>query len=215
MEPFLIIKCNWNKLFLLLIFFGGQAMSSNLDEETRNLIARTMHQKLNIIEKDIQYIEVNKVEWPSSALGCAVKGHYYLPVITPGYRVEIEADGKFYTLHTSNSKAILCDLAKPLKTSNNKQPSLELTRKISAIQLSRVSLLKQYSKKSGAVKLLNVVEQNWQQIQQRCASTNDFKKDSVGYYIEFKYLDKKQSFYSDGVKAVSCNIKTKKGPEGP
>jgi len=215
MQAFMITKYKWNKLFLLLFFFGGLVMSSDIDIKTRKIIAETMQQKLNVNEKDIKYIDVNKVDWPSSALGCAVKGHYYLPVITPGYRVKIEADGKFYTLHTSNSKAILCDLAKPLKTSNNKQPSLELTRKVSAIQLSRLSLLKQYSKESGAVKLLNVVKRDWQQIKQRCDSTDDFKKGSDGFYIELRYGEKKQGFYSDGNKVVNCELTDKKGPEGP
>jgi hypothetical protein len=33
----------------------------------------------------------------------------YAQVITPGYRIVLEADGKTYTYHTSQSHVVLCE----------------------------------------------------------------------------------------------------------
>jgi hypothetical protein len=34
--------------------------------------------------------------WPSGALGCPEKGYLYTDMITPGYRIVVEADGRQY-----------------------------------------------------------------------------------------------------------------------
>ncbi len=204
MNTVLITKVKWNKLFLLLIFFGGTVMSSNIDPKTKKLIAATMQQKMDIAEKDIKYIEVRNENWPSSALGCAVIGQYYLPMITPGYRVKIEVEGKIYLLHTSATKAIICDNKLHKNKTGTKPPSLELTTKIKAIQLSRQYLLRNKPEDSKAVKLLRVVEKNWLEVKTSCTEEELFNKTNHGYLVVFKHLGNNRTFYSDGIKVVAC-----------
>ena len=56
----------------------------------------------------IRVIQVEMREWPSSALGCEKPGMGYAQVITPGYRIVLEAGGRTLEYHTDRSRAVLC-----------------------------------------------------------------------------------------------------------
>lgn len=75
-----------------------------------------LSQKTGVGLEKINILEVDAVEWPDSSLGCGVPGTIYLPVITPGFRIVLEADGRTYTYHTNTSNQIvLCEGRGPLK----------------------------------------------------------------------------------------------------
>ncbi len=55
------------------------------------------------------------VEWPDSALGCPAPGQGYLQMITPGFRVVLEAAGRPYDYHTDRGdQLLLCEDGRPL-----------------------------------------------------------------------------------------------------
>lgn len=55
------------------------------------------------------------VEWPDSALGCPAPGQGYLQMITPGFRVVLEAAGRPYAYHTDRGdQLLLCEDGRPL-----------------------------------------------------------------------------------------------------
>jgi hypothetical protein len=43
------------------------------------------------------------MEWPNSGLGCPQSGQLYLQVITPGWVIEVRADGRTLEYHTDSS----------------------------------------------------------------------------------------------------------------
>jgi hypothetical protein len=50
-----------------------------------------------------------EVEWNDSSLGCPKPGQVYMQVITPGYRVVLEAQGQRYEYHTDlNGRVVSC-----------------------------------------------------------------------------------------------------------
>ena len=55
----------------------------------------------------IQVVSVESVEWSDSSLGCPKAGQNYLMVITPGYRVLLEADGRQYEYHTDMQNTVV------------------------------------------------------------------------------------------------------------
>jgi hypothetical protein len=58
----------------------------------------------------IQVVDVEEMEWSDSSLGCPQPGMMYLQVITPGYRVTLEHNGRRYTFHTDRTRrAVRCD----------------------------------------------------------------------------------------------------------
>ena len=52
---------------------------------------------------EIEVIAIEPVDWPDASLGCPQPGKAYAQVVTPGYRIVLEADGKEYELHTDQS----------------------------------------------------------------------------------------------------------------
>ena len=55
--------------------------------------------ELGVDVDSIQVVSVASVEWRDSSLGCPKPGQNYLMVITPGYRVVLEAAGQQYEYH--------------------------------------------------------------------------------------------------------------------
>ncbi len=64
--------------------------------------------RLGLPESAITVRSVESVDWPDASLGCPQPGMMYAQVITPGYRIVLEAGGKRYEYHTSQSHVVLC-----------------------------------------------------------------------------------------------------------
>jgi len=56
--------------------------------------------KLNISENQIGLKKIEAVQWRDSSLGCPKSGQGYLQVITPGFRIWLEAQGQTYEYHS-------------------------------------------------------------------------------------------------------------------
>ena len=59
--------------------------------------------RLNIDPSVITVVSVEAVDWPDGCLGIQTPGVMCTMVITPGYRVILEANGKQYEYHTNAS----------------------------------------------------------------------------------------------------------------
>ena len=61
-------------------------------------------QEIGVKPEQIAVVSVEPVEWGDSSMGCPQPGRVYLQVITPGYRVVLEAQGQRYEYHTDSGK---------------------------------------------------------------------------------------------------------------
>jgi hypothetical protein len=64
---------------------------------------QALAQKLNIPVDEITIVSVEAVEWPDGCLGVRTPGIMCIQVITPGYRVILEANGELYEYHTNET----------------------------------------------------------------------------------------------------------------
>jgi hypothetical protein len=64
--------------------------------------------QLDIAAEAITVRSVEAVEWPDSSLGCPGPGMMYAQVITPGYRIVLEANGQSYAYHTEGGTIVRC-----------------------------------------------------------------------------------------------------------
>jgi hypothetical protein len=70
--------------------------------------------KLGIRVDDISIASAQAVTWPDSSLGCPQPGMAYSQVITPGYLVRLEANGKIYEYHAGRgTQVIYCENPSP------------------------------------------------------------------------------------------------------
>jgi hypothetical protein len=59
---------------------------------------------------DVTVVAVEEATWNDSSLGCPQPGQNYLQVITPGYKITLEAQGKRYEYHADrNRRVVRCD----------------------------------------------------------------------------------------------------------
>ncbi|NIM95908.1 MAG: hypothetical protein GTO18_19590 [Anaerolineales bacterium] len=66
--------------------------------------------RLGVSAGEIKIQRIEAVEWPDGSLGCPQSGMAYIQVITPGYFITFEIEGKPYRYHTdTNAMIILCD----------------------------------------------------------------------------------------------------------
>ena len=59
--------------------------------------------------ESFQLKKAEAVEWPDSSLGCPQPGFFYAQVITPGFQVVLEANGKEYDYHSDGERIFLCE----------------------------------------------------------------------------------------------------------
>lgn len=64
---------------------------------------------LGINPDTITVREATAVEWPNPGLGCPQRGVFYIQVITPGYKILLEANGKVYDYRSDGKRIVLCE----------------------------------------------------------------------------------------------------------
>jgi len=80
--------------------------AARMGELARSALAR----ELALAETDIAVVAVEDTEWRDSSLGCPKPGMNYLQVITPGYKITLEAQGQRYEYHSdTNRRVVRCD----------------------------------------------------------------------------------------------------------
>jgi hypothetical protein len=80
------------------------------DARMGELARAALAQELGLAEADITILEAQETEWRDSSLGCPKPGVNYLQVITPGYTISLEAQGKRYEYHSdTNRRVVRCD----------------------------------------------------------------------------------------------------------
>lgn len=90
---------------------GGGAQGERAVGPAAGLVAQAVADlagRLAIAADAIQVRSVEAVEWPDASLGCPQPGMMYAQVITPGYRIVLEAAGKTYEYHSSHAHVVYC-----------------------------------------------------------------------------------------------------------
>ena len=94
----------------------GSDIATDLPPKVQDLVEQArndLSERLDIAVDDISLRSVEPVEWRDSSLGCPKPGMNYLQVITPGYRIRLEAGGQLYEYHTDEKNAIYCETTRP------------------------------------------------------------------------------------------------------
>jgi len=79
-------------------------------QDVVRLALEDLAQKLGLAPEAIRLVSVEAVEWSDTSLGCPQPGMMYAQVITPGFLVVLEANGKQYAYHTDADRfVVLCE----------------------------------------------------------------------------------------------------------
>jgi hypothetical protein len=84
--------------------------SSPAEQKMIDLSRKNLSQKLTIDIDQIVVLSIMQITWRDAGLGCPKPGIDYIRVETPGYSIQLEAEGKTYNYHTDeNKRVILCN----------------------------------------------------------------------------------------------------------
>jgi hypothetical protein len=68
--------------------------------------------ELGVAGGAVSFVQAEAVEWNDSSLGCPKPDQVYMQVITPGYKITLQAQGRSYEYHTDSGKrAVRCESA--------------------------------------------------------------------------------------------------------
>jgi hypothetical protein len=78
---------------------------ARLVEQARQILA----ERISVADGEVSVTSTEDVAWSDSSLGCPDPERMYAQVITPGYRIVLEAGGETYTFHASEQgELVLC-----------------------------------------------------------------------------------------------------------
>ena len=120
-------------LFLLLAACSPQAQATDLPPDVEELPTQinvdltpaqlaaisALSKNLGLTPDQIKIASVEAVDWPDSCLGVTVEGVACSQVITPGFRVVLEANGKQVEYHTNQDGTVVVPASVALTWSRN------------------------------------------------------------------------------------------------
>ena len=87
------------------------------DSLEKKLVILAQEDLVDRLGNDVESIHLVRIEaitWPYASLGCPQPNMFYAQVLTPGYRIVLEAGGEVSNYHTNmDAKVIFCDISNP------------------------------------------------------------------------------------------------------
>ena len=182
----------------------GTAVVPQEAEEIVSAIEQDLAEQLNIETDQIQIVSVEAVEWPDASLGCPQPGMMYAQMITPGYRVELQAEGKTYVYHTGPGGFVRCE-----EEQRFEEPAkdLRLEPETSAlVEQARSDLSKMLGVALDEITVLSIKEVQWPDSSLGCPQPGMSYLTVVtpGYEILLQVGDKTYSYHADRKRAIYC-----------
>jgi hypothetical protein len=81
-------------------------VSSETNYGLNNAI-QILAQQLYLDPAQIKVVSVEEIDWPDSCLGVSLPDRMCAMVVTPGYKIILETQGKHYEYHTDNTRGII------------------------------------------------------------------------------------------------------------
>jgi hypothetical protein len=155
---------------------------------------------LRIPAERFEVKSVEAAEWPDSSLGCGGKGNF-LPAVTRGYRVVLEADGRTHTVHVAGKNAKLCD-----------RPEVRLGRPLRSAAMPRIAELARQDLATrlgiplANVKTVSVNPTVWPDASLGCPKMGMMyaQVETPGYEVELEANGKTYRYNADQQRVVHC-----------
>lgn len=179
--------------------------TSNTPENILKIATDLLAQDKSMGADEIQVISAEAVQWPNSSLGCPQPGMNYLMVVTPGYRVELEAKGQSYMIHTNEdgTQSLIC--AKESESQNVKAPE-------AVIKVATNLLAKDLSINTDVVKIVSIEDVQWRNSSMGCPQPgmNYLQVITPGYRVKLEAEGIHYFIHTDksGNRAIICKNDT-------
>ncbi|MFQ5594241.1 MAG: hypothetical protein ACE5HA_08835 [Anaerolineae bacterium] len=164
---------------------------------------RDLASRVGVEVEEVGVQDFQTVDWSDSSLGCPEPGRMYLQVITPGYRVILQAAGQSYEYHTNQgNRAVLCETATAVSPPSQK---LRLQELRDAVERARNDLAQRLGVAPASIlvnnaSLLTQVEQS-----APCPERNQLTGSGDEYQIMLQAEGSTYTYRARGETVVLCS----------
>ena len=167
------------------------------EQTARQLVAEL----LDIDPAQIEVVSVEAREFSDSSLDCPQPGMSYLQVITPGYRVLVEADGRRFDVRTSGGQGRICRRRKPGDT--DIEPRGDTPAVSELAESARRQLAAQLDTPASAIEVLGIRSRQRGEALPGCNSDCRDERD-CGYVIQLRYAQRRYTYFAEGGELAPC-----------
>lgn len=178
------------------------AMNVPADAELAVLAARRdLASRTGVSVDDVRIMEFQAVDWRDSSLGCPEPGRMYLQVITPGYRVVLQAAGQSYEYHTNRgNRAVLCS---PVSAGTASQ-KLRLQELRDVAETARNDLAERLGIEPAGIMVVELVSLDRLDEPASCPEANQLPAVGTEYQIELQAAGVSYIYRTRGQAVVLC-----------
>jgi len=167
------------------------------EETARRLVAEV----LGIDADEVEIVSVAAREFSDSSLGCPQPGMSYLQVITPGYRVLLEADGRRFDVRTSGGQGRICRRRKPGDAETRPRGDTAAVSELA--ESARRQLAAQLDTQSSAVALLGIRDRRPGELLPGCDTECTTEKD-CGYVVQLGFEQRRYTYLAKDDRFTAC-----------
>ncbi len=175
------------------------AAASGGEQHAVQLARQVASQRLGVPPDRFTVRSVEPAEWPDSSLGCPRPGLNYRPVVTRGYQVVLEAEGRVSTVHVAGETAVLCEPPLPRNLRLAPAPGLQ--------QLARRDLAARLQVPEASVRVQSIRPQTWPDTSLGCPKPDTMyaQVTTPGFVIDLESGGKTYKYHSDLQRVVPCD----------
>jgi len=189
-------------LILLATALGASAAEEPGREEAVRLARQGLAQQLGVSPDSLAVRDVRPTRWNDSSLGCPVKGRRYMPVLTPGYEVELEHEGRSHVMHVGAGRAVSCDRGSANPAGERAAAPLVVRLQAEA----RRDLARRLDVPEQEVTVKEVRPTTWPDASLGCPGPDQLYAQVLteGYVIELEVGGARYRYHADQQRAVYC-----------
>lgn len=154
---------------------------------------------------DFTVRSVEPRQWSDSSLGCRQRGMSYLQVISDGYVVKLESQGRLHEVHVAGENAVTCDGA---VLGGPRTPMLTpRATNLDAMEREAIADLAQRLKANATdIRVTARVPQTWPDASLACstAATTQPQSPVAGFKLVLRYLDRPYTYHTDMKRVMAC-----------
>ena len=174
------------------------------DADLADLAIDTLAAELGAPRDTIRVDTIRSIDWPDSSIGCPQPGAAYLQVITPGHKITLRVNGKFYFVHEAKGRAFVCK-ARQKEAVGGVTRQRELVWGPQAIE-ARKDLAARLGVDEMQVRLAAAQGKTWPDASLDCpeAGVTYEPREVEGYVLRLRHGQRDYTYHTDLERVMPC-----------
>jgi hypothetical protein len=180
-------------------------------ERIEEAVKHDLAERLKISEEMITMVSGEAVDWGDASLGCPQPGMVYAQVITPGYKIVLQANGQDFAYHTGSESFVLCEHPSKAQEptpdrSPTKMPQPD-PQTAAPIDEAKQDLSRRSGLAVGQIHLQSVETVQWRDSSLGCPQPgmHYLMVITPGYLIKLEAGGKVYEYHASGQRAIYCD----------